>query len=102
MSRRSGFVGLVDVQADRLAIAQAASARRDAAERREEAAAQAAAATARRAAPRPKPAPKASPASPSISGAQRAAQPPAPETRTIAKSEYDLLMRAANAVLKKF
>lgn len=103
MSRRSGFIGYVDARADRLAIEQASAARRAAIERQEEdAAARAAAAVARRPAPRPKPARQASPADPSVSGAQRAAQPPAPETRTIAKTEYDLLMRAANAVLKKF
>lgn len=104
MTRRSGFVGFIPVAADRAAVDQASVARQERLEQRYEeahAAAERARAAAQRSAAaaaagrRVQPAPAPAPAAPA------AAQPPAVPTRVVPEAEYKILLRAADAYLKR-
>lgn len=99
--RRKGYIGPISVSAAQVDHQRAAAAR---SARIQEAAAsaQAAAGAAQRRATRPKPAPKAPAPPKALPIAPAAAQPPAVKTRVVPESEYQLMLRAVNAVIKHF
>lgn len=104
MTRRSGFVGFIPAAADGLAAEQASTARQQRLEARYEeahAAAERARAAAQRSAAAVEAARRVSPAPAPAPAAPAAAQTSAVPTRVVPEAEYKLLLRAADAYLKR-